>query len=316
MSDGHPIVIRLFDRYFGALMRPGVRRARRWAFVVTIAAVLLLAHSLGLRPRLQDGLFVGLGLVAIDLIVLLAVIALGTRLLGRERRDVLLDLLIHPVARRVIGGEWRLLGVYPRALLRRLRPTRTGAVQLAYHRSSSALAIAIAMLPPMAAETAVIHLLLPADWLIPRLVLLVLSAYGAIVLVGLAIGERVHPHELTADSLELRCGTLYRASIPLRCIASVTRRRERPGGHSGLSVDGEGARLTIGGRTDLELTLREPVEIERPIGEPVAVTRIAFAADDPGDVEAALASPPPARAKRARSRGWLASIDALDGVAA
>jgi hypothetical protein len=61
MSDGHPIVIRLFDRYFGALMRPGVRRARRWAFVVTIAAVLLLAHSLGLRPRLQDGLLVGLG---------------------------------------------------------------------------------------------------------------------------------------------------------------------------------------------------------------------------------------------------------------
>jgi len=118
MSDRHRTIMRLIDRLVGVLLR----RAWRRSLVVTIATGLLVAHWLGLSLSLQDGLLVGVGLIAIDVIVLLVVMTLGARLLGDERRAVVLDMLIHPVARRAIGGELRLLAVYPRALWRRLRP--------------------------------------------------------------------------------------------------------------------------------------------------------------------------------------------------
>ena len=314
---GNPRAIRLLDRILGFLLRPGVRRFRRWSFVVTIPLGLVVANHLGLRPSVEHGLVVAALLLAVDLAIVVGVAALGTALFGRERRDALLDLLMHPLARRAVAGELRLFAVYPRALRGRRRRS-DGQLRFSYHRGSSSLGFALALLPGVAAETTAVHLLLPDDWSIVKLALLGLTLYGTVMMVGLALAERVYPHELDGATLTIRGGTLYRASIALENIAAIERRRERAGLQSGRILDGDAARIVARGRTDLVLTLREPAMLERPIGDPVAVTRLALAIDDPAALTAALAAParaaadgPPSaralasRARRDRARGRL-----------
>ena len=311
---GNPTAIRLFDRCLGVLLRPAVRRTRRWSFVVTLPAGLAAGHWAGLRPSLEHGLLVAGLVVVLDVAVVCAVALLGARLLGRERRDALLDLVMHPVARRAVVGELRVFAVYVRALAR--RAPRPGVRRFSYHRGSMFLGASIALLPPMAAEAAVVHLLLPADWVVVKIVLLGLSSHGAVMLVGLALAERVHPHEVDGDTLRLRGATRYRASIALSNITAVEQRRERADRPSGLFLDGDTARLVARGRTDLVLMLTEPVLIERPLGEPVTVTQLAFAADDPAALVAALADPPLASAQPRRDDAWVMAPGAFELLAA
>jgi hypothetical protein len=79
-------------------------------------------------------------------VLLLVVGVLGARVLGRERRDVLLDFLMHPMARGAVAGEIRTLLVVPRALWRRLRRPRWR--EFAYHRGSNELGFAPPSCPP------------------------------------------------------------------------------------------------------------------------------------------------------------------------
>jgi hypothetical protein len=69
---------------------------------------------------------------------------------------------MHPVARRAIVGEARMLSTFPVAVLHRLHPP--GGERFACHRGSHELGFALALLPAMLAEDAAVHLLLPAGW--------------------------------------------------------------------------------------------------------------------------------------------------------
>jgi hypothetical protein len=214
-----------------------------------------------------------------------------------------------------VVGELRVLAVYVRALAQPAR-SRPGVRRFTYHRGSMMLGASLALLPAMAAEATAFHLLLPSDWVVAKLVLLGLSIYGAVVLVGLALAERVHAHEVDSDTLTLHGATLYRAAIPLRSIVAVEQRRERADRPAGLLLDGDAARLVARGRTDVALTLAEPVLVERPLGDPVAVTRVAFAADDAANLIAALADPPAPCAHPRRRDAWAVAPDGLDLLAA
>ena len=95
---------------------------RRWSFVVTAPLGFLVGRSLGLD--LGDGVVLGAVAALLDMAVVAGVALAGKRLLGQERSEALLDLLMHPVARRAIVGEARMLSTLPSALLRRLRAPR------------------------------------------------------------------------------------------------------------------------------------------------------------------------------------------------
>ncbi|MDP2712227.1 MAG: hypothetical protein Q8O56_13500 [Solirubrobacteraceae bacterium] len=57
------------------------------------------------------------------------------------------------------------------------------------------------------------------------------------------------------------------------------------------------------------------VLLERPIGDPVAVTWLAVAVDDPAVFAATLVARPPATAPpEAEPRGWTTTLPALDGI--
>ncbi len=139
---------RAFDTVFGFLMRPRVRRLRRWSFLVTLPGAVIAAKLLEIHPTFGTGLKAGIAAAILDTVLVLLVGVLGARVLGRERRDVLLDFLMHPMARRAVAGEIRTLLVVPLALWRRLRRPRWR--EFAYHRGSNELGLARAPAPPRA----------------------------------------------------------------------------------------------------------------------------------------------------------------------
>ncbi len=319
MPDDRRPVTRLFDAVFRFLLRPGVRRVRRWSFLVTVPAGLLVARALDLKISLGTGLGAGLALAALDLLALVVVGALGARLLGKERRDALLDLMMHPAARRAIRGEALVLSTPLRALARRLRPV-TRRTEFSYHRGSNELGLALALLPAALAEAAAVHLLLPHEWLVPKIVLAALSLYGFLMLFGWALSSRVDRHRLEGGLLELRAGALYRASVPLRHVETVERASERVA-RGGLVRHGEAALLPSRGRVDVRLRLAEPVCVERPLGDPIPVRELWVAVDDPGGfaaaVEAAQGTSLVTTPERRRSAlAWLAPADLFEAATA
>ena len=312
----NPIAVRLFDAVLGFLLRPRIRRVRRWSFLVTAPLAFLVGRSFGLD--LGDGVVLGIVVALLDVAIVVGVAAAGGRLLGQERRDALLDLLMHPVARRAIVGEARMLLTFPTALLHRLRPRR--GERFAYHRGSHELGFALALLPAMLAEGAAVHLLLPAGWFWPKVILAALHGYGAIMLLSWAIGERTHPHLLRGRSLELRSGQLYRARVETTNVAAIALAHRRDGQRTGL-VLGDGApRLAVSGRTDVTLRFAAPIRVERPLGDPVSVTELSIAVDDPARlvaaVETARDGPLTARADdRGALLAWFAPADLAEAFA-
>ncbi len=279
MPDDRRPVTRLFDAVFRFLLRPGVRRVRRWSFLVTVPAGLLVARALDLKISLGTGLGAGLALAALDLLALVVVGALGARLLGKERRDALLDLMMHPAARRAIRGEALVLSTPLRALARRLRPV-TRRTEFSYHRGSNELGLALALLPAALAEAAAVHLLLPHEWLVPKIVLAALSLYGFLMLFGWALSSRVDRHRLEGGLLELRAGALYRASVPLRHVETVERASERVA-RGGLVRHGEAALLPSRGRHSIPRKMRNGAGRRAPPPGRARVRRTAARRPDP-----------------------------------
>lgn len=309
---------RTFDWVFGVLMRPRIRRLRRWAFLVTVPAGLFGAKALGIDLNVGTGLKAGIALAALDLAVLLAVVAIGTRVLGRERRDVLLDFLMHPTARRAIAAEARTLLTVPRALGRRLR--QPSGREFAYHRGTNELGFVLALLPAALAEGAAVHLLLHGapTWL--RLAIGALHLYGVLMVLGLALGPRVHPHRVTDRTLHLRAGQLTRANVPLELIAAIGTEHRRMGRRTGLVLgDGE-ALLLSDGRADVRVELLEPVFVERALRDPVSVTSFVVAVDDERalaeEVWRAQARGASEPAPRPSLLGWLTPSDLFEAATA
>lgn len=311
----NPIAVRVFDFVLGFLLRPRIRRVRRWSFIVTLPLGLLVGRSLGLD--LGDGVVLGVLGALLDLAIVAGVALGGARLLGQERRDALLDLLMHPVARRAIIGEARMLSTIPLVLLRRLR-RRRGA-EFAAHRGSHELGFAVALLPAMLAEGGAVHLLLPDGWFWPKLILAGLHAYGVIMVLSWAVGEHTQPHRLKDGVLYLRPGQLYRTRVEATQVAGVEIASRRDGQRTGLVLGGDVPRLAVSGRTDVLLRFATPVRVERPLGEPVDVTELAIAVDDPARFVAAVETARDERPTCAKDRrpllAWLAPADLAEALA-
>ncbi len=309
-------MLNALEAVLGVLLRPRVRRVRRWSFLVTVPLGVLLARTL--HVDLGHGALLGALVALAELALVAAVATAGARVLGDERRDALLDLLMHPTVRRLVAGEARMLLTLPTALAQRVRPP--AGRTFGYHRGTHELGLALALVPATVAEAGIVHLLLPDGWVTAHVVLAALHLYGIVVLLSWALGDRAHPHRLDGGVLRVRRGTLHRADVPVAAIAAVERRTERAGQRSGLLVDGDAARLAVGGRTDLVLALSRPVRVARPVGAPVHETPLAIRADDADALAAALRDAPAALAASAatteRGAALLAPADLLGALAA
>jgi len=261
-------MVRLLDGLVAWLMRPRVRRIRRWSFVLTLPLALIVAHVFGIEQ--------GALVVALRALLWGAVAVAAWRMAG-ERGEVLRDLLMHPRARAVARAELDVLTALPRLLAS--RAARRAQPGTTYHRGTFGVALGLAFTPVVVTEAVAMHLLLHGTliaWLLDAL-----HAYALIWLWGFALGPRAFAHRVGARAAVLRNGPMYRVQVPLAAIAGATARRERVGGDARL-VERDGAVLLAArGRVDVWLELTEPVRVQRPFREPLTTRRLAIASDEP-----------------------------------
>ncbi|MEA2322947.1 MAG: hypothetical protein QOD81_2797 [Solirubrobacteraceae bacterium] len=258
------------DRGLDVLLRPRVRRIRRWSFVVTLPAAVLMATVAGVQGgALVIGARMGLWLA----------VALAAWRLGGERGEAVRDLLMHPRARALLRTEVDVTLALPRLALARLRAAPPPALR--YSRGDFGPPMALALTPAVLAEEVAVHLLVPSGWVAVHVVSALLHGYALVWLVGWGLGSRAYPHALRRGVLTVRNGPFHRADLPLHAVTAATARRQRVGGEAGLVLRDGAALLPARGRVDVWLELDGPVMVRRPLSDPVAVHRIALASDDP-----------------------------------
>ena len=194
-----------------------------------------------------------------------------------------------PVATAVLH-EARLLHALGR-WLRRRPDVPPGATPLPVGRDErvTGWALLVASLVEMAA----VHLLLP--WPAVRTVLLVVSAYGTVLLVALLADRAVRPHLLLADGLRLRAGGAVDVTLPLSAVDGVVlRRRDAP---RPVAFDDAALVLASGGQTQLEVSLLAPLTLRAGRREGT-VTAVRFSADDPAAAVATVRARLGDRARR------------------
>ena len=152
------------------------RRVRRWSFLVTLPGAFAAALAVGLGA--------GIALVAARFVLALIVVGVAWRL-GGERGEAVRDLLMHPRVRRYVRVEMRVLGMPFAAMA---RPWRCAPGEFSYHRGDERPAVALALLPMLFAEAAVVHLLLPGSWLWAQLAVAAVHVYGLLWLFAWAAG--------------------------------------------------------------------------------------------------------------------------------
>jgi hypothetical protein len=133
-----------------------------------------------------------------------------------------------------------------------------------------------------ALELVVLHLLLP--WPAIRLAVDILSAWGLVWMFGLLASFKVYPHLAGADGLRIRAGFGVDLTVPWTAIAAIgVRERGRPSKTIQLDRDEYGGNVlnvVVGSRTNVDITLCEPLTLPLPDG-PQTVTGLRFYADDP-----------------------------------
>jgi hypothetical protein len=127
-------------------------------------------------------------------------------------------------------GIWRSLFFW---VARRVPGHGPGAQSFAYAKQVTPLLVAFIVVS--AVELPVVHLLLPWDTV--RLIVLVLSVWGLLWMVGFLAGMKVFRHLLDDTGLRIRSGATVDIHIPWDAIKGVTSRRG--GAPTGKSVDVE-----------------------------------------------------------------------------
>lgn len=182
----------------------------------------------------------------------------------------------------LIAAEFAMVCSLARWILRRQDVPR-GTTAFSYHRQAAP--VMWVMVGLIAAETLALHLIVP--WPMVRLVLVILSLYSLLWVLGFIAGFVVHPHLLSPDTLTLRHGPRVRVAIPVSSVAGIgIREGELPGlrsvRYTPASAPGGEHVLHIAhaGRTNTVISLSTPL----PGGSPTdnePVTQIHAWVDDP-----------------------------------
>lgn len=126
-------------------------------------------------------------------------------------------------------------------------------------------------------EIIVIHLAVPSQFW--RLLLLVLSIYALLLLIGFYISIKVNPHLLTPRGLEIRRGHRFVCEIPWENLARVEKAGPGQGGDIIINEDGE-VRLPVLSEVNVRLEMEPPVLAEDLHKGRVDVTAVEIYCDD------------------------------------
>ena len=273
MPKPNPTAVRLFDAVFGFLLRPRLRRVRRWSFLVTAPLGFLIGRSLGLD--LGDGVALGAVAALLDAVVVAGVALTGAR-----------DSSSKSVATPCSTSSTSLCIPSPggassarRACSRRFPP-----------RCCAACVQSAARSPP---ATGGRRSLASRLHCCPRCSLRARRSTCCFRTAG--CGRRPPSPRFTSTARSCSCpggsasartrtgcgapssscgaGRLYRARVETTDVAGVELVPRRDGQRSCLVLGDGPARLAVSGRTDVLLRFGAPVRVGRPLGGPIPVNR-------------------------------------------
>ena len=174
-------------------------------------------------------------------------------------------------------GIWRSLFLW---VTRRVSGLRPGVQAFSY--SKDIVPIMGAFIFVSLIELPVVHVLLPWDTV--RLVVVVLSIWGLLWMIGLLASMKVFPHLLDDAGLRIRYGTSADVRVPWEAVASVTSRRHSAPTRQTVQVErgDDGAVLSVAvlKQTKVDVVLHRPTAIALP-GGAEEITEVRLYADDP-----------------------------------
>ena len=196
---------------------------------------------------------------------------------------------VGPIAARLIVGEPKL---WVAVFIWISGHSRRDSRSFQYAASSNLWIVSVVVLGLILVEGVgggLLARLAPWPWLSP--VLIIISVYAAIWIIGIYASLRAFPHLVAEQGLLLRYGVLGEAWIPWREVDKVVKERVvSPGGMDGLSTKGGVATLAVGGRTTVTIRRRSPGMVKGFLRETGDIIQIRIAADDPEGFLAAVAA--------------------------
>lgn len=194
---------------------------------------------------------------------------------------------VGPIAARLIVGEPKLWAAIFLWISGRSRRDARG---FHYSVSSNLGPVSVVVLGLILLEGVGVGLLArlaPWPWLSP--VLIIISAYAAIWIIGIYASLRAFPHLVTERGLLLRYGVLGEAWILWRDVDQVVKETlVSPGGQDGLLTQGGIATLAVGGKTAVTIRRRSPGLVKGFLRQTAGISQIRVAADDPDSFFAAI----------------------------
>jgi hypothetical protein len=135
-----------------------------------------------------------------------------------------------------------------------------------------------------AVEMVVVHLVVP--WPVVRIVLLVVSVWGLVWMIGFLASLKVYPHLVSDSTLRVRHGATVDIAIPWHAVASVVQqRRDLPSSMRTIQLretnaGGTDLQIGVSGEVNVHVVLAHPLTVPTPKGNQ-EITELSFLVDDP-----------------------------------
>ncbi|WP_448640232.1 hypothetical protein [Geodermatophilus sp. URMC 63] len=264
-------------------------RALRWAgpVLLVVEAVLVVTG----RLSLGSAALVFLAVEAALALLAAGQLATGVHRFRRERaggadREEALAAALRAVlpgpAAAALLHEARTAGSLVLLLRRRRHGVPEGAVPIGYERALRPMAVTFLVV--LVLELVVVELAVP--WPGVRAALLVVGVWSLLAVAGIAAGNVVRPHVVTATTLRLRSGTWADVAVPLERVAGAGVRRRAAPDRTVAVTDGV-LTMGVGGGTTVDVALIGPTDLTDGRRAHV-VSAVRFAADDPAAAVAAI----------------------------
>jgi len=270
-------------------------RVRGWP-VISVLPVFLVSVLIAGRliPETQhqvlDLVSYGAVLAELALLAVIAYKALQLRRGFRERAASGMDIYesLRESARPVVGSVAGGVLAYETAVLYYAavgwtRSPETGDRSFSVHRGVGYIALMTAAMIALVVETTAVHLLLRLWSPVAAWVLTGISLYTLVWLLGDLHAVRLRPLQICDETLHLRLGLRWTASIPLESIRAVQDPQDAE-----QSRGREHLKAVLAGAPNRRIRLTGPIRAVGLYGLTRQVTTIDLHIDDPADFDAAL----------------------------
>lgn len=116
----------------------------------------------------------------------------------------------------------------------------------------------------------------PARWIV-----LALSIWGLLWMIGLYASLKLHPHLVGDAGIRVRMGATAEVVVPWTDVEAVSKRYRTMPSSKSVQVEDDALHIVAGSQTSVDVRLRRPMSFHLPKGETEPVRELRLYADDP-----------------------------------